>query len=79
MRGRTAADMTPDRNSLLFPNRWQPGDGDRPWRVWRESRGVRSVAGDYSTKEEADRAVRQLEKLPGQLTIEFIGRNIWSN
>lgn len=74
-RGRTAAEMLPDRNSLLFERRWLSGD-DRPWRVWRESRGMRTIAGDYSTKDEAERAIRQLQKLPGALSLEFTGKNI---
>lgn len=67
-------ELNPSPMSSFFPDRWNLTD--KHWRVWRTHQGVRSIAGDFTTKAEAGQALRSLQRLPGEFEIEFTGKSI---
>lgn len=49
-----------------------------PWTLWRVQGGIRSIAGEFATKDEAERAIAQLQKLfPASIYVtQFTGKPI---
>lgn len=49
-----------------------------PWALWRRQNGIRSLAGEFAHKEDALRAIAQLQKLfpKSEYYAEFTGKPI---
>ena len=67
-------ELRPNSISSFFPDRWQATE--KPWRLWRTWRDVRSIAGEFSTRPEAEKAMVQIARLPGETTIEYTGKSL---
>jgi hypothetical protein len=65
--------MQPNKQSFLYPDRYL-ATTNKHWQVWRSHNGIRSLSGEFTTRLEAEQALKQLTRLEGSFTLIYTGK-----